>query len=357
MQPTHFLKASIFTLVVVIIFVVCWEYYWRSRGFTTTYNDDKVLWATKRKEVYRPRDQATVFVGGSRIKFDLDIPTWKRLTGEDAIQLAIVGTPARLTLRDLGNDEHFKGKLIIDVAESQLFSIDSARRDKSAREAIEYYYKETPAQKASASIDYFLESKLAFLEEGKFGLNVLLNDLQIPNRPGVVVPASVTKELGVTSLDRQNSMTPMFLTEPKLQFRQIDVWTKSAISVMYKAPVIKAGNLEAMLKGIKTSIDKIRSRGGQVIFVRPPSSREYLKAENKVFPRQQYWDRLLSYTNTPGIFFSDYPAIANFDCPEWSHLTPSDAVIYTSQLIEILKEDKGWTFLTSTKSDSSQLKP
>src|SRR5258708_33047800 len=101
MQPTPFLKASIFALVMVIIFVACWEYYWRSRGFTTTYNDDKVLWAAKRKEVYKTPDQSTVFIGGSRIKFDLDIPTWKRLTGEEAIQLAIVGTPARLTLRDL----------------------------------------------------------------------------------------------------------------------------------------------------------------------------------------------------------------------------------------------------------------
>ncbi len=29
------------------------------------------------------------------------------------------------------------------------------------------------------------------------------------------------------------------------------------------------------------------------------------------------------------IFYADYPAIANLICPEWSHLTPADAVVYT----------------------------
>jgi len=349
MQPTPLLKASILALVSVIIFVACWEHYWRSRGFAATYNDDKVLWAAKRKEVYKPPDQATVFIGGSRIKFDLDVPTWEKLTGEEAIQLAIVGTPARLTLRDLANDEKFKGKLIIDVAESQFFSIDTVRRDKSAREAIEYYYKETPAQKASASIDYCLESHLVFLEEGKFGLNALLNDLQIPNRPGVAAPLVLPKEFGVTGFNRQTFMSPMFLSDPHLQKRQKDVMIRVMITVMNTPPFLKGDNLDALLKGIKTSIDKIRSRGGLVMFVRPPSSGDLLENEKRVFPRQQYWDRLLAYTNTPGIHFSDYPGIANFACPEWSHLAPKDGAIFTEQLVKILLDEKGWTFPNKTK--------
>ena len=92
MHPKHFLNAAILAFILVLVFVMSWELYWRSRGFGVSYNDDKILWASKRKEIYKPADQATVFIGPSRIKFDLDIPTWEMLTGEKAIQLAIVGS-------------------------------------------------------------------------------------------------------------------------------------------------------------------------------------------------------------------------------------------------------------------------
>src|SRR5688572_26364273 len=134
MKTNELVRVSILTLVLVIIFVLSLESYWRQRGFVPSFNDDKVLWSTKRKEVYKPAEEATVFIGGSRIKFDLDVPTWEKLTGEKAVQLAIVGTPARLVLRDLANDANFKGKIIIDVAEPQFFSFpDSAQRDRFAR--------------------------------------------------------------------------------------------------------------------------------------------------------------------------------------------------------------------------------
>lgn len=343
MQLSHFSKASILTLIIVVIFVVWWEYYWRHRGFTISYNDDKVLWADKRKDVYKPADRATVFIGGSRIKFDLDIATWKSVTGEDPIQLALVGTPGRLVLRDLGNDKAFKGKLIIDLTEAQFFGIDTARRDKSAREALEYYRKETPAQNVSGLIDYKLESKIVFLEEGKFGMTRLLNDLRIPNRTGVVVPSGPVLEFSQTTFDRQNIMTPMFLADSNLQKMQIEVWKKGIVT-SNKTPPVKGDALIAFVKGFKESIDKIRSRGGSVVFVRPPSGGLCLKNENDLFPRKKYWDYLLEYTNTPGIYFSDYPETANFVCLELSHLVPKDAIAYTKSLIKILKEEKGWSF-------------
>jgi hypothetical protein len=61
------------------------------------------------------------------------------------------------------------------------------------------------------------------------------------------------------------------------------------------------------------------------------------------FPRTAYWDKLLAVTQCPGIHFKDYPAIANFICPEFSHLTPNDAVIFTKHFVNFLQE-KGWRF-------------
>jgi hypothetical protein len=67
------------------------------------------------------------------------------------------------------------------------------------------------------------------------------------------------------------------------------------------------------------------------------------------FPRQKYWDRLLHETNAPGIHFADYPAIANFHCPELSHLTKKDAIIFTQHFIQILGQ-KGWLAGRNPKS-------
>jgi hypothetical protein len=349
MEARSLVKAVVFSFVLVAGFTLLLESYWRNRGFVPSYNDDKILWANKRKQIYKPADEATVFIGGSRIKFDLDVATWEEQTGEKAIQLAIVGTPARLVLRDLANDEKFKGKVIIDVAEGQFFSLpDSAQRDRFAREALAYYYEETPTQNVSASINYFMESKLVLLEEGKFSLTSLLDKLNIPNRPGVSPrPYTFTpREFGVSSFNRQSWLTPMFLADPQLQKKQKDFWTRG----IKRASPIKGDTLHAFLEQTKKAIDKIRSRGSIVVFVRPPSDGPYIEMETRLYPRQKYWDYLLEYTNTPGIHYADYPGTANLTCAEWSHLTRQGAATYTTQLVKILQEEKGWTFPKKSNS-------
>jgi len=345
MRTNDFSKAGILAVVLVLTFAAGWEVYWRNRGFHPTYNDDKVMWASKRKEVYKPADQATVFIGPSRIKFDLDIPTWERLTGEKAIQLAIVGTSPRLILNDLANDEKFRGKLVMDLTEFSIFSKNS-RREKSAIESLDYFHKETPSQKMSSFINYGLESDLVFLEEGKFGLNSLLYGLHVPNRKGVIGPPDFPREFAVSSSERQASFTPMFESSPRLIKIQIGNWIKRGATD--KRPGLTGDSLMIVFKQIKTSIDKIRSRGGQVLFVRPPSSGGYAETEKIVYPRKQYWDALLAYTNTPGIHYADYPEIANLVCPEWSHLAPKDAIVYTENLVRIIENEKGWKFKNTT---------
>jgi hypothetical protein len=338
MQSNQLNKAFILVFILVIGFVVFWEFYWRNKGFTIAFNDDKVNWADKRKQVYLPPGQATIFIGSSRIKFDLDIPTWESQTGEKAVQLAFVGTSARPVLHNLAADTNFGGNVIIDVTEHAFFSVDSIRREKSAREGIEYFNKETPSQKAGAKINYFLESKLVFLEEGKFGLNALLLDLRIPNRPGVFAIPVFPKAFAMAAFERQASLTPIFLADEKLQKIQSNIWIK--IGEMTKSVPISGPELEAYLKEIKTYINRIRARGGSVVFVRPPSTNEYLEREMLDYPREKYWDKLIEYTGTTGVYFSDYPETANLRCPENSHLSPEDAVIYTKQLIKILRADK-----------------
>src|SRR5215216_6953513 len=103
MHTNKFLKAGILALIIVVCGFASWELWLRYRGYDIAYDDDEMLWSSKRAKVYQPSDEATVFIGSSRIKFDLDIELWRKLTGEDAVQLAVEGNSPRPVLNDLAN--------------------------------------------------------------------------------------------------------------------------------------------------------------------------------------------------------------------------------------------------------------
>src|SRR4051812_25922499 len=98
-MQTHLSARSVFlALIIVLAFFTSLELYLRNKGAVTGYDDSPELWANSRDQVYEPADKATVFTGSSRIKYDLDIPTWERLTNNHAVQLAMVGSSPRLFL-------------------------------------------------------------------------------------------------------------------------------------------------------------------------------------------------------------------------------------------------------------------
>jgi hypothetical protein len=108
------------------------------------------------------------------------------------------------------------------------------------------------------------------------------------------------------------------------------------------APPMPDDELNAIFQSVKVAVDKIKARGGEVLFLRPPSSGPALMGEKMGFPREKYWDRLLVETGCPGIHYADYPAIDHFICPEDSHLTRHDAGVFTTHIIQVLEQEKGW---------------
>jgi hypothetical protein len=54
-------------------------------------------------------------------------------------------------------------------------------------------------------------------------------------------------------------------------------------------------------------------------------------------PRVGPWNRIIRETGAPGIYFEDYPELASFTCPEWSHLSAPDAVEFSKRLMPHLK--------------------
>jgi hypothetical protein len=341
-------KAGLLMLVIVIGTIAAREIFLRKEGADISYDDGPALWAHARSRVYEPASKAIVFIGSSRIKYDLDIPTWQAATHTDAIQLACVGSTPLPVLIDLANDPQFKGHLVVDVTEILFFSPNPSFGDRP-NNGLKYYKDLTLAQRAGLQLDKAIESQLVFLDKDNYSLNAELDKLEIPNRPGYFAMPLFPMEFERTKFDRQSYMTEKMVQDTNIQNRVKGIWDFLG-NAMRGAPPTPPEAIDGIFATVKASVDKIQARGGKVIFTRTPSGGPYLFGEKMGFPREKYWDKLLAVTGCPGIYFSDYPALAQQVCPENSHLTPAGAVVYTKTIVDILTKEKGWTF-TDTKND------
>jgi len=342
MSENNFIKAALLTVVLTIGCILCYELLLRQHGYTTSYDDDERLWANTRNEVYQPADEAVVFVGSSRIKFDLDIPTWKQETGTNAVQLAMVGSNPVSLIHDLAEDKNFKGRLVVDVTEVLFFN-DGAPFQVRPSKGLNAFKKQTPSEKASFQFSHVLESNLVLLDKDYFSMDAYLRKFGVKNRAGVASndPLPFPWEFDLTHYDRQSQMHERFVKDTNLQNQVRMIW--ASLGRAMKSPPPTPAKLDGMFAAVKADVDKIKARGGDVLFVRTPSSGPFLMGEQQGYPREKYWNRLLAETNCPGIHFLDQESTAHFNCPEFSHLSPADAVIFTKTLAQLITE-KGWKF-------------
>ncbi|NUY79788.1 hypothetical protein HUK80_02690 [Flavobacterium sp. MAH-1] len=330
-------KSALLMAVVVIASIVGYESYLRGQGMQISYDDGSPLWTNQRKEANKA-ENAVVFVGSSRIKYDLDLATWEAQTGMKAIQLAHVGSNPVPMIEDLANDPNFKGNLVIDVTEPLFFSNVPFLMEKPTS-SIKYFHEETLAQQASFEINKVVESQLVFLDKENYALNAKLDRLMIPNREGVFGMPIFPTEFGLTTFDRQTYMTDRFVQDSTQVNVVRNIWGLLMSAKM--GPPMTQAQFDGIMQNVKVSVDKIKARGGKVIFVRTPSSGPFYQGECMGFPRQKFWDKLLKVTGCEGIHFTDDPELAKLQCPEFSHLDRSDAVKYTIGLASILQQ-KQW---------------
>ena len=136
-------------------------------------------------------------------------------------------------------------------------------------------------------------------------------------------------------------MSPEFVADTALQEQVKNIWKFFAGGP--PPPPFTEEQLAATFASIKAQTNKIKARGGDVVFTRTPSSGS-MAFEKIIFPREKFWDRLLKETDCKGFYYTDYPETAGLICPEDSHLSPSDAVIYTKALVNILTKETNFAF-------------
>lgn len=322
-------------LVMATLLFAGWELYWRAYGAAPGYRNSQGAWAEQRRRIDSGEGGKTVLIGSSRVLFDVQLPVWERLTGERPIQLAIEGTSPLPILEDLANDPDFTGHLLVGVAPQLFFSGFAFRGD-----VVPYYHAQTPSQRSGHWLSqHLLEPVFAFYDPD-FALDTVVKRQAWPVRPGTDTHRPVRRLMTMQDADRNSHMWRKVEVDPRYNALVRDIWDERLDGPPppnMDTPAKLQRTIDAQIGRAAAAVAKLRARGVQVLFVRPPSNGHYYAWEQKVFPRARTWDVLLQRTGAPGIHFEDYPQLQGYTQPEWSHLSASEATRFTAALVPIIQ--------------------
>lgn len=308
-------------LLAGILLITGWECYWRSAGFSPVIEDDLGIWAIERLTLQKSKKTVIALLGASRMQLDVNPQLIEERTGAKAVMLAIDGSSPLPVLEDLASDKSFHGFVLCSLLPQWL--ADSRRGKSRSAKWVRKYHQ----QKWSSWINTHL--------------SILLQSIFVFRYPGLL-PGKLWEKF----LDGE-SPKPPYAPLRKDRYRQAD-YSKTDIDRLRKARIkrqqeivdrakpLSQQEFTERIRKIETMVQQIRSRGGQVIFLRLPSSGEIRDLEEKTWPRSKYWDHFATHVSAPAYHFADFPELSRFDCPDDSHLDYQDAKTFTYALVDIL---------------------
>ena len=335
--PQPWGKILLGALGVFLLLMIAWEWRWRAYGATPGYRNSDGAWADQRRRLNTGEGDKTVLIGSSRMLFDVQLPEWERATGERPIQLALEGTSPLPVLEDLAADADFTGRLVVDTTPTSLFLGQSGRR----ASVVPYYHEQSPSQRSGHWLSqHFLEPWFAFYDPD-FALPVVVRRQAWPARPGLPRRILVRK-LSVQEIDRNTYLWEKVSNDPEYHALTRRIWQVQLglpLQPMVDTEAKRRKLREELIGRVAAAVAKLRARGVQVVFVRPPSSGPWQAQEQQLTPRKDTWEALLQRASVSGVHFEDYPQLQGYVLPEWSHLGAADAKHFTTALAPLIERE------------------
>jgi hypothetical protein len=333
--PVAYAAIGWLVLAIFVVAIAGWELWMRSLGLRAGDLDDgRAHWAVERARLDSGRHDGVIIVGQSRILFDTDLGVWKEMTGRRPVQLALPGTNARPYLVSVAEDTDFAGLVVCDIQPETFFSNrlgglpQFVGMEKTWRD-------ESPSEKFGHRVGLVLSRLFAFLDD-QYSLFSLIEHIRIErDRAGTDGPYYDVWKISESFDDRQYFLWPRIVSDDYLREHARAAWGPFPDV----RPPVTPGEIHRAIAEAVAAVRKIRARGGEVVFIRPPSAGPFLERELRRAPRAETWDRLLRETGRFGIYYADYPAMRALEPPEWSHLTREDAARFTRAYVAVLMRE------------------
>ena len=313
-------------VVAVLVATAVWEWHMRSLELLPgDLRDGPSFWAEQRRRV-DTENVAVAIVGDSRILFDTDLDRFEALTGVRPLQLALPGTNARPFLENLAADPDFKGLVLVGMADLSYFRKDVGLM----ADALERYEFESPAQRSSFVLHRQLSRVLGLLDEN-YRLSNLVKRLDPGWRAGTQGPYDGVWKLSTAMDDRQTALWLRIESDAYLNGHARNVWLQRT-----SLPPVDEEIIAMTQQATREAVAAIRARGGEVVFLRPPSKDAYRANENRRLGRERGWDALLAAATVAGIHADDDPVTRDLNLPELSHLSRACSTVYTDAYVRSL---------------------
>jgi hypothetical protein len=298
-----------------LLFFCVWEGVWRMRGFKPSLIDDASLWASARRSV---GSDSIVLVGASKTLLGINPTVFAETSGVRPVQLAIDGSQAIPVLRNLAEDESFRGVVLFDLMESEIDGTTPPGKE-------EKYLQEYRQQNLSDQIEQWLRHRV----QANF---VFMKPEIKPSRvweglSGGQMPAPFYLQM---QPDRYARADYSMIDPAKLH------GGGNNSSRQRLPPGLSAEEFLTRTARLEEYVARIQGRGGQVIFLRMPSSGILWEAQEARYPKSAYWNLFAARTKAMTIHFRDYPELSQYELPDTTHLDYRQAETFTRDLTRII---------------------
>lgn len=304
-----------------LAFMGGWEGYWRLQGFAPSVNNDPNLWALARGRV-SSRPDGVLIVGSSRVQVGIDADAFERSTGwPRPIQLGIPMGPSTPVLRALSQDPKVVQRIVCEIHPAIFF--DAFRQlDSRAAVYLDRYEAFTPADAVEARLRILTQRSLVSSLPALFPHNLAAawRGNRKPRHPHTTFDAERFGRLDARKVP----------SSPAARRIQQAAWRN------WKGRPGAPAYVDRMTDLVSRQVEAIRARGGDVVFVRMPTSGATLAREHKLFPRREYWNRFASRLDAVTIHFEDFPPLRGFDSPDGEHLGQHDTPAFSDALGRVL---------------------
>ncbi|MAE65453.1 MAG: hypothetical protein CMJ18_14375 [Phycisphaeraceae bacterium] len=296
------------------------EGFWRGMGHHPSVMDDEALWAQQRARL-SGNEHAVALIGASRTLYNLVPDVIEKRHPKVVVgNVAIEGTNPVAALRDLARDPDFHGVAICDITYA---GIDATTWDEQQGHVDFYWRKYKPGKDVERRLRTLVQQCLVTVSPRtsitKFAEGVFDAKWERPFHvrvhPSRWWSGDFQRADFSSILDRSQWLRQWNADRNQGDSPTLESWSEA-------------------VDGIAKMVSRIRQRGGEVVFVCMPTSRQPWKLTDK----HAAWQTLEARVGAPTIHFTDHPSLSKYVLWDASHVDERDAPAFTSALIDILEQ-------------------
>jgi len=324
----------------VVAAVASWELKARSMqhlpGDYDGYTNFTTQWAEERRRLDEPdHDYRVLLLGSSRMLWAADLDILEEALGTRPLQLAIAGTGPALMLHGIVENTDFDGLVLIGVTPFLFNRLDEGF---FGGDALRWYEGASPSEYSGYKIHSFLSAHLGFLDDGFKLFELIDHYTDLPERDGVWDLNAGEWKLGHHYADRQTDMWPPVEVEGSFDNEQILAFWMVGLVREPEPPEKMDEMAQAAVDFFSPLVEKLRARGGDIVFVRMPSSGKYLDHDLATSYRDLTWNPMAEGIDAVWINTMDYDELSSeLEIPEWSHLSRRSQDDFSRRIVPVIE--------------------